>query len=604
MRILFLCMAVLTSLQPDEPVERVPLSAVRSFIEALSTDQRDLLNAFLRATVESYSGYTLYGDKPIALEGYAIYPFGAMFAPLPGTISKIKGIELWKDLNISPHNKEYFFVIFQEGNYCHMVSINRRAFLRVVNENISLFRYVLGPRVTAEQLLDNLIDAGNDFYHVLKNDNVLLGILLGYGTENAITHARDEIITNANISTRTDKFPFLAQTALMQCGQLPKASKNIPSLGFQTLDQEHQAFETSKKNSRELKPFLKYPIPHFSCDPHSKETQLLLRTYEQNREEVVRALEGDDFLERTLRKLFTTTSGGLEIAQVPQQRDLYLQSDREELISTLTSWIHTLAKWEWGESLSQAYLRGVTDREEENTLAADCQTMEIWQTERDFLCAKNLAKANAFFKKLADNRSLTGMIPHRILYKTLLKGTQNPLSAKAKNVSFHYSFRFQGEKQFRDCDTVKQESLEHFIPGISHVLIGMKRGEERLVYIHPAYGYGENSFFPPNQAIIAKIQLIHFEEGSHEAPISAPHILETRDYKILESQLTAYKEREFYHYGAEFWNQMKKSNLVDYQTFKKHFNEKQKDLDAVFENVDQVNRFVNDLEYRLVCLQK
>lgn len=597
-------MAILTSLQSDEPVEQVPLSEVRSFIEALSPDQKNLLNAFLRATVESYSGYTLYGDKPIALEGYAIYPFGATFAPFPSAISKIKGIELWKDLNISLHNKEYFFVIFQESNYCHMVSINRRAFLKVVNENISLFRYVLGPHVTAEKLLTNLIDAGNDFYHVLKNDNALLGILLGYGTQNSISHARDEIITNANIWTRTDKFPFLSQAALMQCGQLPKATKNTPSLGFQTLKQEHQALEMSKKNSRELKPFEKYQIPYFSCDPHSKETQELLKIYEQNREEVAHALESDGFLEKTLHKLFTTTSGGLEIAQVPQQRDLYLQSDPEELITTLTSWIHTLAKWEWGESLSQAYLHGVTDREEENISATDYQTMERWQIERDFLCAKNLAKANAFFKKLADNHSLTGMIPNRILYKTLLKGTQNPLSAKAKNVSFHYAFRFQGEKQFRDCDTVKQESLEHFIPGISHVLIGMKRGEERLVYIHPAYGYGENSFFPPNQAIIAKIQLIHFEEGSHEAAISAPHILETLDYKKLESQLCAYKEKEFYQYGVEFWDQMKKSNLVDYQTFKKHFNEKQKDLDPVFENVDQVSRFVNDLEYRLVCLQK
>lgn len=607
MRILFLCMMVLGSLVSADPVEQTPPSDVQTFIRDLPPEQRKLLTDFLRETVQSYSGFTLYGDKPMALEGYAIYPFGASFTPFPGTISKVKGIELWKDLNVPSHNKEYLFVIFHDNNYCHMVSINRRAFLKVVNENISLFRYILGPHLTAENLLQNLIDAGNDFYNVLKDDNTLLGILLGYGTQNSINHSRDEIVTDANSFTRTDKFPFLSQTMLMKCHQLPKSAKNGPSLGFHTLAQEHEVFKESTKVSRDLRPFEKCSIPYFSCDPNSKETQDLLATYEQNRQEVIRSLSGDDFLERTLRKLFTTTSGKVEVAQMPEQRDLFLQSDPEEMISTLTRWIHTLIKWEGQESLSKAYLQGVIDREENKQTTSSSaypQPMMLWQTERDFRCAKNLAKADAFFRRLAANPDFKTLIPNQVLYKTVSEGTKRPLSSKAKNVSFHYSFRFQGEKKFRDYGTVKQERLEHFIPGIATVLLDMKQGEERLVLIHPTYGYGENSFFPPNQAIIAKIQLIQFEEGAQEATICAPHILEKRNCRELQSQLRALKEKEFYSYGVEFWNQVKESNLIDYQTFKRLFNVDQKNLDPVFQTVDQACRFVNDLEYRLVCLPK
>ncbi len=605
MRILFLCLMVFATLGSADPIEQTSLSEVQAFIQELSPGQRKLLTDFLRTMVESYSGYTVYGDKPMALEGYAIYPFGATFAPFPSTISKIKGIELWKDLNVPLHDKEYLFVIFHANKYCHLVSINRRAFLKTVNENISLFRYVLGPSLTAENLLQNLIDAGDDFYHVLKDDNALLGILLGYGTQNSINHARDEIVIDANGCTRTDKFPFLSQTMLMHCSQLPKAAIHTPSLGFQTLNQEHKMFEESMKISRDLKPFQEYPIPFFTCDPNSKETQDLLTTYEQNRKAVIRALEEDDFLEQTLCKLFTTTSGTVEVSRIPEERDLFMQEDPEEMVSVLTSWIHRLIKWEGGGPLSKAYLRGITDREEnKQAITASPHPMLMWQTERDLRCAENLAKADIFFKRLNENQHLTTLIPNRVLYRTLSEGSKRPLSRRAKSVTFHYSFRFQGETKYRDCGTVQQERLEYLIPGIANVLIGMKPGEERRVFIHPSYGYGENSFFPPNQAIIAQIQLIRFEEEDREVAISSPHILGNRNYKELKTQLGALKEKEFYHYGMEFWDQVKKSSFTDYQTFKRHFNADQKDLDPVFETVDQVCRFVNDLEYRLVCLQK
>lgn len=182
---------------------------IKTFTKNLCQEDRVLLDKFLRVMVESINGFVIYGDKPIGLK-----PCLNTIAYLPYGHDRIlaftKGKDLWQSLNISPYDKEYLFVIFDCSGYCNFAAINRRAFIKVVNENISLFRYVLGPALTAEKLLQELIDAKDDFYNVLKNDNVLLGILLGYGTQNALMGSRLELICCDNIHDQVEEFPFLS----------------------------------------------------------------------------------------------------------------------------------------------------------------------------------------------------------------------------------------------------------------------------------------------------------------------------------------------------------------------------------------------------------
>lgn len=189
-----------------------PKGEVSTFIQSLSKEQTLLLESFLRTLCKEFSGYVLCGDKPMCIEGYLLTDeSGALSGVDEKALILMKGSELWQSLQVSPDNKEYFFLIFdsKEYGYRHLICINRRAFLRVVNENLSLFRYVLGPTLTAENLLKELIEAKDQFYKVLKNDNVLLGILLGYGKQNALLVSRKELISDAFASDRNEEFPFL-----------------------------------------------------------------------------------------------------------------------------------------------------------------------------------------------------------------------------------------------------------------------------------------------------------------------------------------------------------------------------------------------------------
>jgi len=66
--------------------------------------------------------------------------------------------------------------------------------------------WVLGPNVTAEGLLEQLTNPRETFYSVLKDDKVLIGILLGFGPQNAIHVSRLENLEEMLYSAETPPF--------------------------------------------------------------------------------------------------------------------------------------------------------------------------------------------------------------------------------------------------------------------------------------------------------------------------------------------------------------------------------------------------------------
>src|SRR3990167_3994468 len=113
-----------------------------------------------------------------------------MTGPNARAASLAKGKQLWEDLNISPDNKEFAFNVFENDSTIQIVCINRKAFLQTVRENLSLFRYILGPTLTPESLLSAIFSAKERFFGVVKHNPVLLGILLGHGKQNSLIQAR------------------------------------------------------------------------------------------------------------------------------------------------------------------------------------------------------------------------------------------------------------------------------------------------------------------------------------------------------------------------------------------------------------------------------
>ncbi len=586
-----------------------PNEEMKTFIQSLSKEQRIILESFFQTLFKEFSGYVLCGKKPMCIEGYPLTnESGALSGVDEKTFILLKGAEFWQSLQVYPDNKEYFIVSFdaKEFGYHHLVCINRRAFLKVVNENLSLFRYVLGPTLTADSLLNELINAKDEFYKVLKNDNVLLGILLGYGTQNSLLVAREEHISDAFASDRNEEFPFLSKVTRMKRSTLPKAQKKRPSIGFFSLADECEMINKLTVVSRKLKPFDSYKIPHFGCEPNSEESKVLLTNYENDRKEIIKTVEAKDFIEKILVKLFTTTSNTLDIPSLPENRPSLLSENKNEIVSKLVEIIHQEMSEEkrFRDCFKKVFLQGVSDREKQVHCLESPQEMgkrkwEIYLTEKDLERVENLEKSKAYFNQLSKTKGIVSSVPNKVYFKVLHKGEGPPVTSKIKNVTLHYSFSVLDGK-IPETGTVKSENVEQLIPGVVHALIGMKRGEIRNFYIHPEYGYGEDSYLPPNLPIIAKVELVDFEEGENELSFVSPCKIDVKTHEELIKKYEKLQNDQFYENGVSFWDFVKKSgNFIDFQTFEKHFNQKQQDTGSF-----DKDKFLIDLSWRIVSFQK
>ena len=554
---------------------------VKAFIHSLSSEQKILLRDFFHTlSKEFFSGYVLFGDKPMCIEGCPL-EIDALTGIDPESALIFEGIELWRKLNISPGNKEYAILVFDmnEYGYRHFICINRKAFLQAVNENLSLFRYVLGPTLTAENLLDQLVGAKERFYDVLKNDNVLLGILLGYGKQNALLVSRKEELTDAFAPQYKEEFPYLSKKAQMKLVALPKKQQKRPSLGFATIKEEIEAIKKTTALSRKLKPFDVCQIPYFGCEPNSEETKKLLVRYEQNHWEIMKALKSVSFLEDLLLKLFRTTSKQLEIPSIKEANIPFSPENKETSIHELVRHIHKEIRGEkyFKDSFLTAFLQGAKASDKSKLRSLTTKELlkrecELYSIERALECHENLTKANKYFEKLSVRKGWDSLVFQKVYYKVLLEGEGNTLSSHAKQATFHYSFQILGQKKM-EAGTITEEKIDYLIPGVAQVLIGMKRGEKRKLLIHPEYAYGENTYLPPNLVIAATIELVDFEEGEQEVVFANPCKLEEKNYQELIAKCEKLKIEKFHDYGVDIWNRLKLhyGNSLDFETFQRFF---------------------------------
>lgn len=238
-----------------------PLEAITRDISLSYQDKAPLETFFRSILVNSEAGYVLLGEKPVCIEGIIS---DESFAFLVGTkyhqfsVDLAEGLKVLRGLHISDKKMIIHEYNSLEYGYRHVLFINKDAFEKVVRENLSLFQYVLGPYITPSLLLKELTNSETTFSTVLKNDKVLIGILLGYGTQNALFHAKLE--GSQEIASLTEKL--------------------IPS--------------------KDLIP-RQYPIlPLFGCLEKDKETTALLASYDHTHQKIRQLLESEDFLSDAL----------------------------------------------------------------------------------------------------------------------------------------------------------------------------------------------------------------------------------------------------------------------------------------------------------------
>ena len=230
-------------------------ATTRCFAKQFETSNDAVLNVFLRTLFENAeAGYVMSNQKPMCYLRYSKKDF---FSPTTSghrfSVALKKGASIWKQT--APKNNDILICICDKDPYAdggYLLVVNRPLLLQTIQNNLMLFQYVLGPTVTPESLVQSLTDPAKTLYSALKDDRILVGIVLGYGVENAIYESRFENIQEAflypdnppfrshfsqlphSLSSFKEAYLFLP----LSLNTSEKRLELIPSSGFSSISEE------------------------------------------------------------------------------------------------------------------------------------------------------------------------------------------------------------------------------------------------------------------------------------------------------------------------------------------------------------------------------
>jgi hypothetical protein len=255
----------------------------------MSPEDRYYLATFFRILLFSDDfSYLLYGTKPVACADFekptSYYFSDVCLSPL--SLKASKGLQIFKK-NQHLFSSGNIIVRFSEDEEAtYVLMINKKNLLNTLKEHINDFKQILGPAATVESLFTQITDRDYSFVDAVKDHDALVGILLGYGRNNAWLFHRKNTLRH---KLREFKPPIKRDESL---------EKEFTEIVKKTTSFTNEA--------REYKYILKSPrIPllHFMVDPLSLETKSLLEQYEKERKEMRRLFAKRNYVEATLEQL-------------------------------------------------------------------------------------------------------------------------------------------------------------------------------------------------------------------------------------------------------------------------------------------------------------
>jgi hypothetical protein len=150
-------------------------------------------------------------------------------------------------------------------------------FIEIVDKHHDIFTQRLAQPVTGKALLAEIEANKNVLYEVLHEDELLWGILLGYGLHNAELYARREEINDNKAFT--------------------------PSIGFSSIEEEIDTIDCTLTGFTHEHHVDLIPLPLFFCDKNDAETLLLREKYRQIREKIRAIYSSNDFSNLILMRL-------------------------------------------------------------------------------------------------------------------------------------------------------------------------------------------------------------------------------------------------------------------------------------------------------------
>lgn len=554
----------------------------------LSPEETAILDGFFRTLWEnSEGGYVQHGKKPVCIHGFftkECYNDPSEFRA--SSVYLKQGADLLKKLDLKSSNPNIIIHIYDREDSLvagckHILVINKKLFIQTVRNNLPLFQYVLGPDVTPTKLLDKLIDPEAQFHCVMKNDKVLIGIILGFGTQNSIHCSRMENIDDAMFLaeqppfkselSQFEKAPQQFRTIVLINDNPKKPSKILPSFGYRSLKEERiglaERFDvTSERLVNHSPAFI------FGRLKDDNESNKFIAELECTQTKIIKQLASEDFLDNLLKLLYPADTINIAGSESKVKQLSFNEWEIKQLPLIIATNIWNMIDEETVD-YQKAFIEGVKDSDKMNAKHISVNTIEYAKAKGILQIQENIRQADSYFTLLDETLSVHPIVPSRLYYKTIKEGSGRVLNDET-NVFVHYTFKDPNDAVIVDtwmAGTPVKLNLSETISGFAGGIKGMKIGEIREIYIHPSLAYGVFTTMEKGIYLKASVQLIAIEEDQ-TGSTSRELILANMDINLYANQKEyndqVYQELEKkvgYACGYNLWQHYKKGQEYSLQ---------------------------------------
>jgi len=515
--------------------------------QTLTDTEKKVLTVFLKTLFEdTETGYAFFNEKPVCTCGYSLKDSLLITESHHKTDVALKeGVSLFKKIDTTSSD---IFLLFSKENepslsrYGYILAINKPLFLSVVNENLSLFQYVLGPDVTSEKLLHAILQEHQPFQSLLKHDKVLIGILLGFGLENSLAVSRLE---NIHEALGKERPPFLTQLAqkVTDLEYLPIQ----PSFGYQSVLTESENTKkiemSSVKLATEKPPFFMGIIKDLDSN---KELIQKLEAAQKKVQDLISSKDYENFALETLKMTPCCTG---DVAKKST-------SNMDNIIAR--------GIWETLKNYDSAYL----DFFVEGMKNPDMEKLKIDRSAYDpnYLAEireakENLLQANGLFQSLNIDKKYSCISPFKLYYRVLETDKNAIKKPQGSLVKITYSiYSPLGHCLGKGSNEIV--NLNNTVSGFAHGLQGMKINETREIVIHPTLAYGFTTRHLDKclylKAVVTLHDVLNEEPLFEMSPTDLDYVFDENVMKLREE---AYKNvlREK---GAKLASHLRKSQEI------------------------------------------
>lgn len=278
----------LASLFQLHALEESPNLRIERLFKHINAQERDILEEFFERLITQYHfGYVLFGNKPMATCGIAKH-VDVLYIFSDDALRNQRMQKAWSvwQKKCQLLESDNFVLRLTKNPLCPsmnmLVLINKKLALECITKNITLFRKALGKKIDPDEILFDLETKNSILQDALNNHEELFGILLGYGTHNALMYVKTKPLNK--------HFPLLNKMAIQFT--LPSNQSSTRLTPFNSCD-----------------PYLIFiDLPRFGVDKHDQETINLMKFYDKTLCELNNHFLNRNFLNGVLTKWFGEAS--------------------------------------------------------------------------------------------------------------------------------------------------------------------------------------------------------------------------------------------------------------------------------------------------------